>query len=130
MPEFKVIICGSRDFTDYELLKSKCDLLLSKKIEDGYKITIVSGCAKGADTLGEKYSSERNFNIERYPADWTKYGKGAGFIRNGQMALNAHACIAFFSSKNESNGTKDMVNKALKEKLLVRKVYQDDEKKE
>ena len=40
MPEFKVIICGSRDFTDYELLKSKCDLLLSKKIEDGYKLKV------------------------------------------------------------------------------------------
>lgn len=126
MLEFKVIICGSRDFTDYELLKSKCDLLLSKKIEDGYRITIISGCAKGADTLGEKYANERKFDIEKYPADWNKYGKGAGFIRNEEMSKNAQACIAFFSSKNESIGTKDMVKRATEKKLLVRKIYQNE----
>lgn len=124
--EFKVIICGSRDFTDYELLKSKCDLFLSKKIEDGYKITIISGCAKGADTLGERYANERNFYIEKHPANWNKYGKGAGFIRNQEMALSAHACIAFFSSTKESKGTKDMVNKAEKENLMVRRIYQSE----
>lgn len=124
--EFKVIICGSRDFTDYELLKRKCDLLLSKKIENGCNITIISGCAKGADTLGENYAEERKFNIEKYPANWDKYGRGAGFIRNEEMSKVAHACIAFFSSKNESNGTKDMVKRALEKGLLVRKIYQDD----
>lgn len=124
--EFRVIICGSRDFTDYELLKNKCDLLLSRKIEDGYKITIISGCARGADTLGERYADERSFNIERHPADWNKYGKGAGFIRNQEMALSANACIAFFSSTNESSGTRDMVNRAQKENLLVRKIYQNE----
>lgn len=130
LEEFKVIICGSRDFTDYELLKNKCDLFLSKKIENGYKITIVSGCARGADTLGEQYANERGFTIEKYPANWEKYKKAAGFIRNEEMAKNADACIAFFSSINESKGTKDMVKRATEKKLLVRKVYQNEKKEE
>ena len=128
--EFRVIICGSRDFTDYELLKSECDLLLSYLIKKNINIIIVSGCARGADTLGEQYANERGFTIEKYPANWEKYKKAAGFIRNEEMAKNADACIAFFSSINESKGTKDMINRAQKENLLIKKVYQDEKKEE
>ena len=75
---FRVIICGSRNFNDYELLKEKCDYFLSRKINDGSKVVIVSGCARGADQLGEKYASERGLAVLKFPANWDKYGKRAG----------------------------------------------------
>ena len=72
---FRLVIAGSRDFNDYDLLKQKCDYYLSKKIKDNEDIIIVSGTAKGADLLGERYAKEKGFKIERYPAKWDLYGK-------------------------------------------------------
>lgn len=110
---FKVIIAGSRDFSDYELLEAKCDYLLKNKTD----IVIVSGTARGADQLGERYAVARGLPCERYPADWQSHGKQAGFIRNTQMADNADALIAF---TNGSRGTAHMIKTATDKGLLVR----------
>jgi len=124
---FRVIICGSREFDDYDLLKEKCDLILSRKAADQTeKIVIVSGCARGADRLGEKYAEEKGYEVLRYPADWDRYGKSAGYRRNKQMAEVANACIAFFSSVAENKGTKNMVSLARNMNLLVREVKEED----
>lgn len=124
---FRVIICGSREFDDYDLLKEKCDLILSRKAADSTeKIVIVSGCARGADRLGEKYAEEKGYEVLRYPADWDRYGKSAGYRRNKQMAEVANACIAFFSSVAENKGTKNMVSLARNMNLLVREVKEED----
>ena len=109
----KVIIAGGRDFNDYELLKDKCDKILNSQIE----ITIVSGGANGADYLGEKYAKEREYELIIFPADWNKYGKSAGPIRNTQMAENSDALIAFWDGK--SKGTQHMINLAEKKGLMV-----------
>lgn len=77
-----VIIAGSRNFNNYELLKTQCDLILSHN----KNVSIVSGMARGADTLGVQYAKERRYPILRYPADWNRYGKKAGYIRNEEMA--------------------------------------------
>lgn len=114
----KIIIAGGRDFNNYELLKKKCDYYLSKAINDGDKIVIVSGTAKGADTLGELYAKERGFVIERHPANWEQYGKRAGYLRNAEMADVADALIAFWDEK--SRGTEHMINLAKERKLIVR----------
>lgn len=116
----KIIIAGGRDFSDYELLKDRVDFYLSKAIQAGDNIVIVSGKAKGADTLGEKYAKERNYKIEEYPANWDKYGKSAGYKRNEEMAKVADALIAFWD--NKSKGTKHMIDLAKKYKLHVRTV--------
>lgn len=117
---FKVIIAGSREFDNYDMLKEKCDKILSRKVNEGEEIVIVSGTAKGADTLGEKYAEERGYKIERYPANWDKYGKKAGYLRNKKMAEVSNACIVFLSSKAENKGSKMMISIATEEKLLIR----------
>lgn len=124
---FRVIICGSREFDDYEFLRDKCDKILSRKAADPTEeIVIVSGCAKGADTLGERYASERGYQVLRYPAQWDKYGKSAGYRRNKEMAEVSNACIAFLSLTSENRGTKNMISTALKMNLLVREVKEED----
>lgn len=115
--DFKVIIAGTRDFSDYGLLREKCDAILSNKRDDS-NIIIVSGTARGADRLGEQYARERGYRIERYPADWDRDGNSAGPIRNAKMADNAHALIAFWDG--QSRGTKHMIDIAKAKGLAVR----------
>lgn len=112
---FKVIIAGSRSFNDYEKLKSFCDSVLINKTE----IEIVSGCCiRGADKLGELYAKERNFCLSLFPADWDKYGKSAGVIRNKDMADYADALIVFWDGV--SKGTKNMIKMAEKKNLSIK----------
>lgn len=132
--KFKVIIAGSRSFSDYEYLKEKCNYIL-QNIKD--QIIIVSGKAKGADTLGERYAKEKGYKILEFPADWDNtydkprteisfkennrpYWTKAGLYRNGLMADEADALICFVV--NNSRGSLNMIKQA-KERGLKVKVY-------
>ena len=112
---FKLIVAGSRSFNDYGLLERKIEKILSKKIGE---IEIVSGGAKGADKLGEKYARTRKLYLRVFEADWEQHGKAAGMIRNAEMAEYGDALIAFWDGK--SSGTKGMIELAKKKKLPVR----------
>ena len=114
--KMKVIIAGGREFTDYDKLRSYCDYILQNQKD----VEIVSGAARGADILGEKYARERGYRITQSPANWDKYGKSAGYIRNEEMAKYADALIAFWDGK--SKGTEHMINLAKQYNLKV-KVY-------
>lgn len=117
MENFRVIIAGSRNFNNYELLKKECDAFLSDK-KKKYNIIIISGGARGADFSGEKYAQDEGFSLEKFPANWNKFGKSAGFRRNEQMAEVADALIAFWDGK--SHGTKHMIEIMENKKLLVK----------
>jgi len=105
--DLKVIIAGGRDFNDYDFLETRCDVLLQEK-ETKYNIIIISGTARGADSLGERYAQNKGYKLEKYPAQWNKYGKSAGYKRNQQMAKITDALIAFWDG--ESKGTSHMIN--------------------
>lgn len=107
----KVAVIGSRGFNDYELVKTTLSSL---------NITLlVSGGAKGADSLGERYAKENNINTLIFKPDWEKHGKAAGMIRNTDIVNNAETIIAFWDG--ESKGTKDSITKAEKlgKKVLI-----------
>lgn len=114
---FRVIIAGTRTFSDYERLKEFADRCLSK-ISESKNIEIVSGHARGADALGEKYAKERGYDLKIFPADWERYGKIAGHLRNIEMAEYADALIAFWD--DASRGTQDMIRIAERNQLKVR----------
>lgn len=116
-PIFRIIIAGGRDFNDYNLLKEKVDNLISEKRKT-HQIYILSGKARGADSLGEKYANENGLNIVEFPADWDKHGKSAGYKRNLEMAENADALIAFWDG--DSRGTKHMIDIAKEKNLPTR----------
>lgn len=71
---------------------------------------VISGGANGADRLGEIYAEKTGKPLEVYPADWGKYGKSAGPIRNREMANVAEGLIALWDG--ESRGTKHMIETA------------------
>lgn len=109
----KVIIAGSRTFNDYELLKTFADRLLRNLTN----VEIVSGGARGADSLGERYAKEKGYKLKIFPAEWDKYGKSAGFMRNIVMGDYADGLIAFWDGK--SSGTKHMIDYARQKGLKV-----------
>lgn len=115
---YRIIIAGGRGFSDYNLLKDKLDYYLRNKIRQGHEIVIISGTTNGADKLGERYAMERGYNIERYPADWNKYGKAAGYRRNVQMSEVANACVVFWDGI--SPGSKHMIDIAINKCLPLR----------
>lgn len=113
----KVIIAGTRDFNDYAFLKKNLDYFLQGINPNNEEIEIVSGNARGADKLGERYAKEHNLPVKLFPANWDKYGKRAGYLRNQEMANYADVLIAFWDEK--SKGTKHMIDIAKKQDLTV-----------
>ena len=81
-------------------------------------ITIISGMAKGTDTLAVQYAALRNYPIIKMPANWNKFGRAAGHIRNIEMAKIANACICFWDGI--SKGTKHMIDISTKYNLELR----------
>ena len=112
----KVIIAGGRDFNDANaLLEAFDDFMKNYK---NHKITVISGTARGADVLGEWVASQYGIPVEKYPADWNKYGKSAGYRRNEEMAKVATHLLAAWDG--QSRGTNHMINLAKQYGLVIR----------
>ena len=107
----KVIVAGSRDFTDYTRMCKVLDEVIEK--DD----IIISGGARGADRIGEQYAHDTGLEIVVMLADWDKWGKSAGYRRNEEMAKVADGLVAFWDGN--SKGTKHMIDLARKYKLQV-----------
>lgn len=98
----KTIIAGSRSITEYSLLLKAVHL-------SGFQISLViSGCAQGVDSLGERYAREHHLPLRRFPAQWARFGKSAGFIRNEQMAYHADALLLLWNGF--SAGSQNMLH--------------------
>jgi hypothetical protein len=110
----RVIIAGSRDFNDYNSLERKMNVILKNQDD----VTIISGTARGADKLGERYAEENHHKLVKYPALWDLYGKKAGYMRNEEMARSSDAAVVFWDGK--SKGTKHMIDISKKFKLKLR----------
>jgi hypothetical protein len=113
----RILVCGGREFNDSELLWSELDKIVQSV---GTLSTIISGMARGADTLAVDYALANSLPIRKYPADWDRHGKAAGFIRNQQMLDegNPDLVVAFPGGR----GTADMVRRARKAGVEVRVV--------
>jgi len=106
-----VIIAGGRDVTDFDLVERAVN-------NSGFEIEqVVSGGAKGVDTLAVLYAQKYNKHLALFMADWDRHGRKAGPIRNGQMAEYADALIAVWDGK--SKGTKNMIDQATAKGLKV-----------
>ena len=120
--EYRVIIAGSREMADYEAAKKAIGEAFSE-IGRSTQVCVVSGHCRGADILGERYAREHGLELEIFPAEWNRYGRRAGFIRNTQMAEFASeegcegALIAFWDG--ESRGTKMMIGIAEKKGIGI-----------
>ena len=106
MNEFKLIVAGGRDFNDYGKAKEEILTLANGPLND-YAVSIVCGLARGADAMGLAFAVENNVIHYDFPADWDKYGKRAGILRNEEMGKFADGLLAFWDG--QSRGTKHMI---------------------
>ena len=88
-----VAIIGSRSFDDYD---GFCKFILSKLLPSDMIRCIISGAAKGADSLAERYAKEHGYPIQIYPAEWKLHGPAAGYMRNVDIIKACDVCFAFW----------------------------------
>lgn len=88
-----IIVCGSRNFSDYSVFSTAMDDFLAQF--NLSEICLFSGGARGADSFAITYAQERNLQCKIFPALWSRFGKSAGPRRNHWMVTDAHACFAF-----------------------------------
>lgn len=121
--ELRIVIAGSRDFNDYELLKREVLNIVKHDNRPKDYVKVISGGARGADTLGEQFAKEFGLEIKRFIPDWDGLGKRAGYVRNAEMAKfavkdgNYGVLVAFWDGI--SKGTKHMIDLANKHGLEV-----------
>lgn len=116
----RVLVCGSRGFKDIELMGK----FFHQFFDRDDTITLIHGDAEGADQMAEDVLEamfKGGFRVERYPAEWDKYGKAAGPIRNQQMLDEGRPdmVIAFPGGK----GTAHMVAIALEAGIPVQEIH-------
>jgi len=109
----KVLVCGSRDWEDYDTVLERL-----KSLPTG--IAIIEGAAKGADTMAKTAAQELGLSVIEVPADWKRYGRAAGPIRNKEMLdLEPALVIAFHKDITASKGTANCVEEARKRDIPV-----------
>ncbi len=108
-----VAIVGGRDFDDYEQFKS-CVSGEKHKFK-----SIVSGGARGVDSLAERYGREMGVPVKIYLPDWTKHGKSAGPIRNKQIIEAADCVIAFWDEKSPGTRSSIKIAEELKKPTTI-----------
>lgn len=132
----RIIVAGGRKYADWEIAKRELDLLhnqwkwdvtlpitevvcgmcsvgiqtYKEDLEDGKAIRIY-----GADGLGYRWAKENNIPVVEFPADWVRFKRAAGPLRNAKMADYADALIVFPGAA----GTSDMVYRAKMRNLII-----------
>jgi predicted Rossmann fold nucleotide-binding protein DprA/Smf involved in DNA uptake len=103
----KVIIAGSRSITDVDAVCKAIQKAFITSWAASVITEVVCGMAPGVDTIGKSWAEAWAIPVKEFPADWDKYGKAAGPIRNRQMAEYADAAIVIWDGK--SSGSKNMI---------------------
>ena len=118
--EARVLVCGSRNFADRELVYAKLDEVRGRL--GNTPMRVISGAARGADTLAADWAADRGVPCDEYPADWDRYGKSAGYRRNEQMLAEGqpHLVVAF--PQDEARGTRMMMDIAAKANVAVEEI--------
>lgn len=118
--EYRVLVCGGRDYDDAETLVDRLDELVETKFPKDKRLVLIHGDARGADRLAESWAEYHKLKIIKFPANWKKHKKAAGSIRNLQMLEegNPDIVVAFPGGY----GTANMIQQAQKYGIEVIKV--------
>jgi hypothetical protein len=99
MNEFRILVCGGRNYADASLLNATLDNIVAniRATASGQSVRLIHGAARGADSLAAAWASSRGLAATAYPAKWDIHGRSAGFVRNKQMLDEGqpHLVVAF-----------------------------------
>ena len=112
-------VVGSRNFTDYELVRQWVQM----NVPD----MVVSGGARGADTIAADVADELDIPVTVYRPEWNRHGKSAAFIRNQQIVDAATEMAAFFGPSGPTPGTSDAIERAQAKGIPVHIFFQSAE---
>jgi hypothetical protein len=109
----RLLVTGGRDYNNQEELYRVLDQIASEQHID----VIIHGAARGADTLASYWAEDRGVETIAVPADWNRYGRAAGSVRNQKMLddHHPHLVVAF----KGGSGTKNMIGLAEKAGIEV-----------
>jgi hypothetical protein len=131
---YRVLVTGSRDFTDYTTVCLELGDVMVRLIAaaerhagDPYpQVVVVHGTARGADELAERAACALGMKTERHPADWSK-GRSAGYERNAAMVkLGADVCLAFYQTGSGNRGTDHCARTAEHAGIPVKRISNAD----
>jgi hypothetical protein len=108
----KVLITGSRDWTDRQAISSILRMYDAETI-------VAHGGARGADKIAGDIAECLGFKVEVFEADWAKYGRSAGPKRNQKMLEDFWPDVVHAFPLAQSRGTLDMIAKARKAGIPV-----------
>lgn len=113
----RILVCGDRNWHNREIIRNE----LIKFLPDASNTIIIHGAARGADTIAGLIGAGLGMKVLAFPAEWHKYGRAAGPIRNQRLLDEGkpEMVLAFHNNIHESKGTKDMVSRARKAGLKV-----------
>lgn len=108
MTKYRMIVAGGRDYSNQNVVNYYIDRVKDVCDSRGLNLVIVCGMATGADTLGRNYAISNGLEVLEFPANWNRYGKSAGYIRNKEMGNIADSAIVFWDGR--SKGSKLMID--------------------
>jgi hypothetical protein len=110
----RLLVCGARDWTDDQLLAHAVDHVVTEHGRGRAGVVLMEGAARGADRLAAELARVRGWQLEEYPADWRRQGRGAGPRRNAWMLRQGRPerVLAFTDDLAASPGTADLVRRA------------------
>ena len=111
----KILIAGSRSLRNNKVAIETLDAFFNKYSKE--EVEIITGMANGIDMMAYEKAKAGNYTIHEYPADWEKYGKSAGYIRNAEMVKLCTAALVLWDGK--SKGTKHTIDLCEKQDKLA-----------
>jgi len=113
----KVLICGSRTWYQSEPIRKRLVALPLGTL-------IISGAAPGADSIAASLGRDLGFEVQEFPADWDRFGKKAGILRNiAMLDQKPDLVIAFY--KDRSPGTSHTIFAAKQRGISVEEILEE-----
>jgi hypothetical protein len=127
----KILVTGDRNWTSYEVVRNTLVAIMEEFAVEGQPLTLIHGAAKGADTIAGEIADGLDFKVVPVPADWERYGKAAGPIRNLNMLdMLPELVLAFHNDLENSKGTRNCVEEAKKRDVPVLVISSGDKLEE
>lgn len=116
----RLAIIGGRDFADYEqLTRIAREYWYNDSLQQTNVTEVVSGGAKGADSLGARWAREYYVKLTEYLPDWDRHGKRAGFLRNEDIVKNSDFVLAFWDGVSKGTANSLSIAKRLKKTTFI-----------
>ncbi len=114
-PLLKILVTGSRTWTDARKVEQEIfRALYEVKTPHCEAVLIHGACPSGADALADQYATDTGMYVLRFPADWNRYGRSAGYRRNVELVgTGPDICLAFIRKGSRgASMTADLASKA------------------